>query len=134
MSAPTGTGALVLTDVRAAAAAALEPVLDSDPAVFPGYVDAVDPPALIIGYEDPWLQPMTACLIECRLEVLCISGRVEPEPGLDQLEELITYTLTRLAQDTRSWALQSAQAPRVFTIGGVPLLGARVAYSIRVTT
>lgn len=130
----TATGAMLLTDVRAAAAAALAPVLDSDPSVHPGYVDSVDPPALILAYEDPWLTPMTACLIDCRLEVICIGGRVEPEPGIEQLEQLVAYTLTRMAQDTHSWALQSTQAPRVYTIAGVPLLGARIAYSIRVTT
>jgi hypothetical protein len=129
----TAIGALTLTDVRARAAAALAPATDGDPNVHTGYVDAAEPPALILNYEDPWIQPMTACLLECRLEVICVGSRVEPEPGLEALEALVTYTLTRMGEDVHSWSLQTVQAPRVFTIGGVPLLGARIAYSIRIT-
>lgn len=127
-------GALALTDVRARAAAALEPVEDTDPAVIAEIVDAVDPPALMLSYEDPWITPMgVGCLYECRLEVICVGARVEPGPGILQLEQLVVYALARMAQDAYSWALQSIQAPRIFTIGGVPLLAARIVYSVRVS-
>jgi hypothetical protein len=128
-------GAMILTDIRGRAAQALAPVDSGDPDVFTDVVDAVQPPALILNYDDPWLEPLTvgACLWDCRLEVIAIASRVEPGPGVAALEALVAYTVGRLLADDYSWPPASVQAPRVFTIGGVPLLGARIVYRVKVT-
>lgn len=135
MSTPAATGAMILTDIRARAAAALAPIDDTDPAVMVDMVDAVNPPALILSYTDPWLEPLTmgACLWDCRLEIIAIASRIEPGPGMEMLEQIVSYTAARLQADTYSWPAASVQAPRVFTIGGVPLLGARITYRVKVT-
>jgi hypothetical protein len=131
-------GVLPLTEIRTAAFAALEPQSEGDPAVLVDVVDALTPPAIMLLWDDPWLQPggsagpvMGPCLWSARLLVLCVAGRLEPGPGVAELERLISYVVTRLRDDLAyTWPVASALAPRVFDIGGVPYLGARVTYSV----
>jgi len=134
------TGVLALTGVRERAAAALAPVDPTDPAVFVEYVDALDPPALMIGWDDPWLEAgfggrpvFGPCEWEARLAIICVAARVEPGPGIQTLEELVAYTINRLRADDYPWPVATVQAPRQFTIGNIPLLGARVGYRVPVT-
>jgi hypothetical protein len=131
----TAGGTLLLGSVRAQAALALAPSLDSDPPVHADLVDAIDPPALMLIWADPWLEPHTfgTGLWFANLEVLCIASRVEPGPGVEKLEELVGYTVGRLQDDDYPWPAANVQAPRVFTINNLPLLGARVAYRVPVT-
>ncbi len=48
-------------DARSKLAAALAPVEDGDPAILVDLVDSLEPPALMLGWGAPWLQPDTAC-------------------------------------------------------------------------
>lgn len=134
------TGVLRLIDVRARAALALAPELDGDPAVFVTWVDMPDPPALMVGWDDPWLDPgvqgqrvMGPCEWDARLAVVCVGSRVEPGPGIEMLEQLVTYTITRLKADAYPWPVATVQAPREMTFGGIPYLAARVGYRVPVT-
>ena len=126
--------ALPLTGVRAAAAAALAPATEGDPAVLPDLVDAVEPPALMLEWADPWVTMRTVGgnlgYFEAQLNVLCFAGRIEPGPGIEALEWLIGYTLERFQADAYSWPLSASQAPRVFRIGDIPLLGARLSFRV----
>ena len=133
MSAPGTT--LKLTDVRARAAAALAPVAPDDPPVLVDLVDSVDPPAIMLLWADPWLEPQTAGtgFWFARLDAFCIAARVDPGPGVAMLESLVSHTIARMRADEYPWPAATLQAPRVFTIAGVPLLGARVSYRLPVT-
>ena len=134
MSATNGTGALALGAMREVAAAALAPVVDSDPTVHPAPVDATHPPSIILSYDDPWLTPLgMGCLYECRLEVICVAARVEPEPNYAALDELVAYVLSRLAEDAHPWPAELTSAPRRLPIGGVEYLAARIVYRVRVS-
>jgi hypothetical protein len=128
---------LALTEVRARAATALAPALPDDPAVLEDLVDSVQPPALMLIWNDPWVTLRTVTgsggVYEASLTVLCLAGRVEPGPGIETLEQLITHTLGRLQADAYSWPLQASQAPRVFDIGNIPLLGARLTFRVPVS-
>jgi len=128
---------LPLDGVRAAAAAALAPADGEWPDlnVLVDVVDAVHPPALMLVWNDPWLEPqaMGRCLFYARLEVLAIASRVEPGPGVQMLERLTGYALAHLAADSYTWPAATVQAPRVFTINGVRLLGAQLFYRVPVT-
>ena len=134
-SLPPLAGLLRVAEVRARAAAALEPEAETDPPVLVNIVDAVEPPALMLEWVDPWLEPQTAGTGYwlARLDVVCLAQRHEPGPGVESLEALITHTITRLRADSYPWPAATLQAPRVFTIAGVPLLGARVSYRLPVT-
>ena len=131
----TTSGALRLSEVRARAAAALEPATDDDPPVLVNLVDAVQPPALMLVWADPWLEPHSfgTGLWFANLEVLCIASRVEPGPGVDTLEQLVGYTIERLQDDPYPWPAANVQAPRVFQINNLNLLAARVAYRVPTT-
>ena len=131
--------ALSLTDVRAVAAAALAPQADTDPTVLADLVDAVTPPALMLGWDDPWIAMATIGgahgYYAAQFVVLCFAGRLEPGAGQATLEELVGYTINRLAQDpqTAGWPLNAAQAPRRFDVSGIALLGARLSYQVPVS-
>ena len=134
----SANGVLRLDEVRARAAGALAPTSDTDPAVHTSVVDAVDPPALVLTWDDPWLTLRSvgmsaARLWDARFMVLAIGSRVEPGAGYEQLEALVPYVLDRLAADAYAWPVAAFQAPRVFNIGNVPYLGARITLQVPVT-
>jgi hypothetical protein len=131
----SSNGALTLGEVRARAAGVLAPAVSTDPEVLVDVVDAVHPPALMLIWDDPWLEPTTVGrgYWNGRLLILCIASRVEPGPGIAKLEELVAYTIDRLRADSYPWPPATLQAPRVFTINNVRLLGARVIYLVPVT-
>jgi hypothetical protein len=136
--AAMATTTLALGEIRPAAAAALAPAGPDDPPVHVDVVDSVTPPALMLLWEDPWLAPgssagavMGPCVWTARLLVLCVAGRLEPGPGITTLEQLVAYVVGRLRDDpTYTWPPATALAPRIFDIGGIPYLGARVTYTI----
>jgi hypothetical protein len=122
--------------VRAQVATVLAPSTDSDPDVHIDYPDTVHPPALVVVWDDPWLeQPRTMgpCSTLANLVVLCVGSRVEAGPGIDQVEALVLYTINRLRADTYSWPVATAQSPRQWIISNVHYLAARLAYRIPVT-
>ena len=133
-------GALLLTEVRAAAAAALAPGPGDELVVLPDMVDSLEPPALLLEWNDPWLSVRSvgrdtiggSQLWEALLNVLCIAGRLEPGPGIITLEQLLTYTIERLAGDAHPWPLSASQAPRGFRFGDIWMLGARLSFRVPV--
>ena len=128
-----------VAELRDLAAIALEPVDDTDPMVLADVVDSLTPPALMLIWGDPWLQPgsgartMGPCLWTARLQVLAVAGRLEPGPGIRTLEQLVSYIVERMNADTYTWPLDSVSGPRVFDIGNLPYLGARVTYLVPTT-
>lgn len=125
--------ALPLSEVRARAATALAPASDEDADVLFDYPDAVTPPALVLTWDEPWLQAETfGRLYEARFAVLCVVARVEPAIG--PLEELVGFVVSRMVDDAYSWPVALVQAPRWIEFGGVKLLGARIVYRVQVTT
>jgi hypothetical protein len=138
MSATTGVIALV--DLRDAAGLVLAPELDTDPAVLVDAVDSLTPPALMLLWGDPWLEPTVAtvrtmgqCEWTARLEVLCVGSRVEPGAGIRMVEQLIAYTVDRMKSDAYNWPLNNVAAPRIYPIGRVDYFGARVTYQVPTT-
>jgi len=130
-----------LTEVRARAAAALAPQSDTDPEVIFDVVDAVTPPAILLEWADPWLNEKTVGgkniggfgYWDAWLVVLCVASRIEPGPGMTKLEELVTYVLQRFLADGNEWPAETFYAPRVFNIGGIYYLGARLVFRVPVT-
>jgi hypothetical protein len=129
-------GAILLSDLRDLAAAALEPVTDTDPVVFADVVEAVVPPALLIEWDDPWLEAgaglptMGPCIYTARLRVVMVAGRLEPGPGFDTLDELAIYVLGRMRADTYPWTLDAVSAPLQRDLAGVSYLAANATYTV----
>lgn len=122
-----------LLDARAKLAAALAPLDDTDPMVLVDLVDALEPPALMIGWGEPWLEPQTPCLRQGRLVVTCVAARLMPGAGVETLENLIDYTLTSLAADQGAWPLDTVSGPRVFNIANINYLAARITLRVPIT-
>ena len=122
-----------LLDARVKLAAALAPLDDDDPDVLVNLVDVLEPPALMLGWGEPWLTTDTACLRTGRLIVTAVAGRLVPGAGVETLEQLVEYTLGRLRADGGAWPLDLVGAPRVFTIGNVNYLAARITLRVPIT-
>lgn len=122
-----------LLDVRAKLAAALAPVDDGDPDVHVDYVDAIHPPCLLVTWADPWLELDTACFYDARPQVIAVAGRLEPGPGVADLERMVALIATRLRGAADHWPMTFVAAPRVFEIGGISYIGARVELSVKVS-
>jgi hypothetical protein len=127
---------LALEEVRARLEAVLAPAQDSDPDVHIDYPDSVYPPALVVVWDDPWLeQPrvMGPCMTIANVVVLCVGSRIEAGAGIDQVEQLVVYTINRLRADAYPWPVASAQSPREWIISNVHYLGARLGYRVPVS-
>jgi hypothetical protein len=124
-----------LLDAREKLAAALAPQADEDPAVLVSLVDVIHPPALMIGWGDPWLdQPTTPCVATGHLVVTAVSGRFMPGEGVATLEELVAYVQRRLRADPGVWPLDSVSGPRVFVMAQTSYLAARISVRATITT
>lgn len=127
---------LGLTAIRDAAAAALAPQADDDPMVFVDAVDSLTPPALLLDWADPWLEPaqtlgvIGGCQWTARLQVICIAGRLEPGAGVDVLEQLVTLVVARLEADPYTWQLDAVSAPLQRDLAGISYLAANVVYDV----
>jgi len=123
-----------LTDVLDHVAQVLAPAADSDPSVL-GTSDALAAPCLMLGWSDPWLEPMgPGCTYFARLLVRGVVARApEPGPGVESMAGLMCYALSKLDADTESWPVLDVTAPREFEVGGVPYLDARITVRTAVT-
>jgi hypothetical protein len=139
VSVPATTGVLTISDARLRAMAALAPATDTDPNV-QSRVDAVSPPALIVLWGDPWLEPASsggmrrACTFTARLSILAVAGQLDAGAGVETLEQLVTYTIARLSADSYSWPLPSVGWPYRQPIGNVMYLAAELRYRPTVYT
>jgi hypothetical protein len=134
------TGLVELADIRDMAGVALAPETDTDPVVLVDVVDSLEPPAIMLIWDDPWLEvgvgapTMGPCVLNARLAVMCIAGRLEPGAGVRTLETLVAYAVGRMKADTYTWRLNAVGAPRIYTIGNVDYLGSRITYLVPTST
>ena len=124
---------VTLLDARQKLAAVLARVEDTDPTILTSLVETITPPALMLGWGEPWLEPDTGCLRTGRLVVTCVASRLMPGEGVAQLEELVDFTLDRLKADSGAWPLESVSGPRVFTIAKTNYLAARITVRVVVS-
>lgn len=121
-----------LLEARAKLAAVLAPVADSDPTVLVSLVDTIEPPALMLGWGDPWLEPDTSCLTQGRMVITAVASRLVPGEGVAQLERLVAFTLDRLAAEGTTWPLDSVSGPRVIAMAKTNYLAARIQVRVRI--
>lgn len=122
-----------LLDARDKLAAALAPIAEDDPTVLVNLVDSIEPPALMLGWGEPWLEPQTVCNYLGRLVVTCVAARLTPGAGVETLEELVEYTLTRLRNSGGAWPLENTSGPRLFNVGKFNYLAARITLRVPIT-
>jgi hypothetical protein len=122
-----------LSDARSKLAAVLAPLLDDDPNVLVSLVDSLTPPALMLGWGDPWLdqsEVVGGCRLTGHLVVTAVAGRLSPGDGIATLEGLIEYVRDRLRTDPVPWQLESISGPRVFVMAKTNYLACRIGVGI----
>ena len=123
-----------MPQLRERAAAVLAPQVDGDPPVLAAPLDAVEPPAIMLTWDEPWLEYRSPCFWDARLAVMVFAGRVEPDAGFATLESLIGLVIRRLAADASyTWPHQVTRPPTALEVGGISLLLAHVVYRCPVT-
>ena len=65
--------------------------------------------------------------------MLCVADRIEPAPGVENLETLVSYAIARLAANGYGWGNPTVTAPRRWTIARIDYLAALVTYRLPVT-
>lgn len=122
-----------LIDARTKLAAVLAPLADDDPSVLVSLVDAITPPALMIGWADPWLdqsEVVGGCRLTGHLLVTAVAARMSPGDGIGVLEDLVQYVRDRLRADPVPWQLESISGPRVFVMAKTNYLAVRISVGI----
>lgn len=122
-----------LIEVRDKLGAVLAPIADDDPPVLTSVVDSLEPPALMLGWGEPWLETRTSCAFEANLTIWAVAARLMPGEGVATLEQLVSYTLGRLGTEPGVWPLESVSGPRVFTIGGTAYIASQINLNVNVT-
>jgi len=126
----TGPGLVALVDARAKATAVLSAAFDAKPelgATVVGPLDAIDPPAVRVGWAEPWLEPFgRGPLVYARLEAFCIGDRIEAEEGYATVEGLVAVVLQTFASDAYPWPIAFVGAPRSYDVGGKSYIAAQI--------
>jgi len=118
-----------LTDARSKLAALLAPVDNGDPAVLDSLVDAITPPALMLNWNDPWLDSdgtVGRCEYVGHLAVTAVAGRLMPGDGIAKLEELVEYVTARVETEKATWVIEQVTGPRVFLMARTNYLACRI--------
>ena len=121
-----------LLETREKLAAVLAPIEDGDPSVLVSLVDSITPPALMIGWGDPWLQTTGPCFFNGTAIVTAVAARLMPGDGVAMLEQLVDYTLNRVRGEPENWTVESVTGPRVFIIGKTNYLACRISLNVTV--
>lgn len=122
-----------LLEARDKLAAILAPVEDTDPYVHTSLLDSIEPPALMLGWGEPWLEPEGVCWMVGRIIVTCVAGRIMPGEGVGYLETLVNYTMTRVATDQPNYTLENVSGPRIFLIAKTNYLACRIQYKVQIS-
>ena len=127
--------ALDLLEARAKLAAVLAPIESTDPAVLTSLADAIEPPALMLGWGDPMIRAETSdCFVTGRLLVTAVAARLVPGEGVGILEQLVAYTLGRTSGDSgENWELVDVSGPRDFYIAKTHYLASRIIFTVTIT-
>lgn len=93
-------------------------------------IEAVDPPGLLLVWEQPWLLPEGFCNGWAYPAVLCVAGRISPDAGVEMLDRLTAFVLGRLG---KKWPWDRVNAPQITQIAGVDYLTCRVVLRVPVS-
>lgn len=120
----------MLAALRTSVATALAPTASDDWNTQAQPVDAVEPPAYLLVWSDPWLVPATHCHQIARLDVVVVAARVDVEGGHAILEQLVEHAYAALG----AFGMPPVNTARAgpFDVGGVAYLATRLTLSVPV--
>lgn len=110
-----------LTAIRAAAAKDVAGAVGPDVAVIDHLPDSVNPPAVLVAWGDPLLEPNTFGDYTARIELVVIAGRLEPGGQYGTLEELTAQVAGALVEH-EGFTMPTVTTPRAVRFGKVTYL------------
>jgi len=86
--------------------------------------DSVTPPAYVLVWGDPWIEPATHCTVTARLEIVAVAHRVGDEPGVIPVEDLVEHAIGVL-RAAKLPAVRTGR-PGPYQVGAVSYYAARL--------
>jgi len=114
-----------LVDVRPKLAALLAPVTDDDPDVHAAIVDAVTPPALIVGWQAPMLDTFGPCTAFANLSIAIVAERLDTAAGVETIEAQYDRVVSLLRADG-GWSFAGDSGVGTIEIAKVLYLACRI--------
>lgn len=124
-------GGVKLTEARDVLAAALIDGLPLEANVYAYLPDAIVPPAVLVGWADPWFDPVGLCAGELTVgaELVTVAGRLDAAGQQSRLDELAVAVYVALEDDPEWTAPRAPAGPFALDIGGVTYLAATLTTS-----
>lgn len=113
-----------LTAVREEYATIARNVVASNVSVVDSLPDSVAPPAVLIGWGDPWLVQDTLCGWVANLEILVVAIRIEPGGQYATIEGLVDVLATALRTNRK--VIRDITSPYPLSLGGLDYLSASI--------
>lgn len=113
-----------LTAIRDEYATLIRGVVADDVSVINSLPDSVAPPAVLVGWGDPWLVQDTLCGWVANVEMMIVAQRIEPGGQYATIESLVSL-ITSTLRDGK-YAIRDITAPYPLTLGGLDYLSASI--------
>lgn len=113
-----------LTAVRTEYATLISGVVKSDVSVVASLPDSVAPPAVLIGWGDPWLTQDTLCGWVANLEIMIVAIRIEPGGQYETIETLVALIASTLRESKK--VIRDITSPYPLSLGGLEYLSASI--------
>lgn len=121
------TDGSMLTGTRELLAEICRMHVDADVTVVDSLPDSIAPPAVLIGWGDPWLSPSTLCPggFVANAEILVVAQRIEPGGQYATIEKWVGTLATVFRKDTQI-VIRDISSPFPMQLGGVDYLTASI--------
>lgn len=113
-----------LTDVRTEYASMARAVTDDNVSVVDSLPDSIAPPAVLVGWGDPWLTQDTLCGWVANVEIMIVAQRIEPGGQYSVIENMVSQLVTEYRSHKVS--IRDVTAPYPLTLGGLDYLSASI--------
>lgn len=117
-------GRVNLTAVRTEYATLARDVVAKNVSVVDSLPDSVAPPAVLIGWGDPWLVQDTLCGWVANVEMMIVAIRIEPGGQYETIEKLIALLADELRAKRK--VVRDITSPYPLTLGGLDYLSASI--------
>lgn len=120
-----------LTEARDLLAATVSSGLPTSANVYAFLPDAIVPPAILVGWGDPWFRSAGVCVGELTVyaELVCVAGRLDAQGQQARLDALAVAVYSTLEDDVDWEAPDAPAGPFALDVGGVTYLAATLTTS-----
>lgn len=113
-----------LTDIRADYADMARTASPDNVTVVDTLPDSIAPPAVLVGWGDPWLVQDTLCGWVANIEIMVVAQRIEPGGQYATIENLVDLLVTEYRSHKVS--IRDISSPFPLSLGGLDYLSATI--------